>query len=225
VVTGVTTVLRPLCSAVDCSIQFSLEEALEYFRSLGDEVFLFLPGPPADIYAREWKEVRVWPSMIGDYLFCPRLLWAQARLGLKLMTERGVAAAARGVELHRRYAEWLRERGVRMAPVRIDAGWLAAEIDAVMELDGHLAPVEVKSTPRRRAAHELQLQAYMWLLNAPRGYLVYPREVVEVRPSPAARSALGGMERTITSGVPPRPGRDCSECAYREACAMAETLK
>jgi CRISPR-associated protein Cas4 len=209
--------LRPLCSAVDCSVQFSLREALEYMRSLGDDVFPFLPG----LYAREWREVRVWPSLVGDYLYCPGLLWAQARLGLRLMTERGVAAAARGIELHGRYLEWLRGRGVRMAPVRVDAGWLAAEIDAVIELDGYLVPVEVKSTPRRRASHELQLHAYMWLLNAPRGYLVYPREVVEVRPSPHARSVLEGMERVIASAVPPRPGRDCGECAYREACSLA----
>jgi CRISPR-associated protein Cas4 len=213
--------LRPLCSAVDCSVQFSLREALEYFRSLGDEVFQFLPG----LYAREWREVRVWPSLIGDYMFCPRLLWAQARLGLRLMTATGVVAAARGIELHRRYLELLRERGARMAPVRIDAGWLAAEIDAVMELDGYLVPIEIKSAPRRRMSHELQLQAYMWLLNAPRGYLVYPREVVEVRLSPHVRSVLEGMESAIAGGVPPRPGRDCGECAYREACALAEMLK
>jgi len=221
----VPAVPRPLCSVVDCSVQFSLGEALEYMRSRGDDVFPFLPGPPADVYAREWREVRVWPSMIGDYLYCPRLLWAQARLGLRLMTAWGVAAAARGIELHGRYLEWLRRHGVRMAPVRIDAGWLAAEIDAVIELDGHLVPVEVKSTPRRRPSHELQLQAYMWLLNAPRGYLVYPDAVIEVAPGRAVRAVLEGMERAIGGAGPPPPGRGCAPCPYSGACALAETLK
>jgi CRISPR-associated exonuclease Cas4 len=212
--------LRPLCEAVDCGVQLSLREALLFFRQLGDEAFLFLPGPPASIYAREWKEIRVWPSMVGDYLFCPRLLWVQARLGLRLMTAAAVTAAARGVELHRRYAEWLRRQGA-MAPVRIDAGWLAAEIDAVIELDGYLVPVEVKSAIKKRLSHELQLQAYMWLLNAPRGYLVYPRGVEEVAPSPRAREMLYSIDRAINDARPPPPGRDCGRCAYREACALA----
>ena len=218
---GVVPPLRPLCSAVDCNVQFSLEEALEYFRSLGDEVFPFLPG----LYAREWREVRVWPSMIGDYLYCPRLLWTQARLGLRLMTERGVVAAARGIELHRRYLEWLRRQGVRMAPVRIDAGWVAAEIDAVLVVDGRLVPVEIKSTARRRHAHELQAAAYGLLVNAPLCYLVYPDAVVKVRAAPEVWAVLETMERAIASSEPPRPGRDCSGCDYRETCALAETLK
>jgi CRISPR-associated exonuclease Cas4 len=206
---------------VDCSVWFTLEGALEYFRQLGEEVFALAPG----IYAREWKEIRVWPSLVGDYLYCPRLVWVQARLGLRLMAAAAVPAAARGIELHRRYQEWLRRQGVRMAPVRIDAGWVAAEIDAVIERDGYLVPVEVKSTPKWRPAHELQLQAYMWLINAPAGYLVYPDAVAEVRRRRETKAILLRIDRIVGDALggasPPPPGRDCAACAYREACGLA----
>jgi len=211
--------LRPLCDAVDCNIQLSLREALLYFRLAGDEVFLFLPGLP-DIYAREWRDIRVWPSLVADYLFCPRLVWVQARLGLRLMTAAAVTAAARGVELHRRYTEWLRRQGVRMAPVRIDAGWVAAEIDAVIEADGYLVPVEVKSAERERASHRLQAAAYGCLMNAAQAILVYPRAVKAVAATRAAWTVLKSIDRALRSARPPPPGRDCGRCAYREACSL-----
>jgi CRISPR-associated exonuclease Cas4 len=213
--------LRPLCDVVKCGVQFTLREALEYFRSLGDEVFPFLPGPPVNIYAREWRDVRARPSLIDDYFYCPRLVWVQARLGLKLMTDAAVTAAARGIELHRRYTEWLARQGVRMAPVRIDAGWLVAEIDAVVETDGYLVPVEVKSTQKRRFSHEQQLRAYMWLLNAPRGFLVYPGTVEEVRPDAGIGALLERIDSMLRSARPPPPRQDCRRCAYRGACSLA----
>jgi CRISPR-associated exonuclease Cas4 len=173
------------------------------------------------LYAEEGDTRRITPSMLGDYLYCPALLWAQARLGLRVMTARGLVAAAAGRVLHERYERWASRHDNVLAEYRIEVEGLVGVIDLVVDTGSGLVPLELKSSPVPREAHARQLQAYAWLINAGHGYLVYRSRVERVERDGSVLGLIRAARAAIESPVPPRPARDCARCAFREACELA----
>ncbi|MEM4492547.1 MAG: CRISPR-associated protein Cas4, partial [Pyrobaculum sp.] len=83
---------RPLCSVARCDdLELDVETALRELKKERD-VFRLLP----DVYAYRYDFKRLSPSVINDYEYCPRLLWVQHRLGLKLFTKDSAVAIVKG---------------------------------------------------------------------------------------------------------------------------------
>jgi CRISPR-associated exonuclease Cas4 len=204
---------RPICSVIKCDDvnNIDLKSALKELEREHD-VHEILPG----IYAYKYDFNRISPSLINDYSFCPRLLWIQQRLGLKLLTERLLVALVRGRILHQRYERAVTVYDNVIAEYRVEIGNLVGVIDVVVRRGREYVPVELKTGAAGRDAHRRQLQAYIQLLGASRGYLVYRDRVEIVREERSALALLAEIEQVVRMERP--PDVTCRGCAFISVC-------
>nr|KJR74469.1 MAG: CRISPR-associated protein Cas4 [Thermoproteus sp. AZ2] len=172
------------------------------------------------IYAVPYDFKRVSPSMVGDYEYCPRLLWLQAKLGKKLLTRRSLIALVRGRLLHERYERVVAAADEVLAEYKVEIGELVGVVDLVFKRGERLVPVEVKSGLSSRSAHVKQLQIYIELLGAPFGYLVYRNKVDRVERDPSALDILREIKAIVESPVPPPKASSsrCRTCPFKQIC-------
>jgi len=197
---------RPICSVVSCDVEGI---SLDGFEKIDD-----------GIYGQPYEFAHVSPSLIGDYLFCPRFLWLQARLKMKMTTERGAIASVRGKVLHDRYERYLQQYENVITEYRIEVGDIVAVADAVYKLDS-VYVIELKSSAVPREAHRLQAQAYMELLKAKHGYLVYRDRVEHIERDKKVLDILDNIRKVLSSETPPPPGRNCATCPFAKVCKDA----
>lgn len=207
----------PLCKVVRCD---DLDEMTfdEAFRELSRTDVVEQISPT--IYAVPYDFKRVSPSMIGDYEYCPRLLWLQAKLNKKLLTRRSLVALVRGRLLHERYERMVAAADEVLAEYKVEIGDLVGVVDLVFKRGGRLVPVEVKSGLSSRSAHARQLQIYIELLGAPFGYLVYRNKVDRVERDSSALAILREIKAVVESPTPPprAPPSKCRTCPFKQIC-------
>jgi len=204
---------KPLCSVVSCDDV----EGLDLSAALAElkkeqEVIKLLPG----IYAQRYDFRRLSPSLINDFEYCPRLLWVERRLGLKLMNERALVAAVKGRLLHERYERLLSQYENVITEYKIEVDGLVGVVDILIKRGKRFIPVEVKTGASKRA-HRLQLQIYMAMLKATTGYLVYKDYVEAVEREDEALKVLENVREVLSSETPPSPEK-CNRCPFKPIC-------
>lgn len=200
---------RPLCEVVNCDVEIDVEAAL---AQLGRGLFRLLP----EVYAYRYDFAKVTPSMINDMEFCPRLLWTQRRLGLKLISSRSLVPLVRGVLLHERYQRAVSQFHNVIVEYKIELGNLVGVVDLAIKRKGRLVPVEIKSGGVSREAHRKQLQIYIAMLRSRYGYLVYGRKVEIVHEDRSALETLKKIREVINSTTP--PPAECDKCIFKPIC-------
>jgi len=214
---------KPLCSVVRCEDL----EALDLTAALAElkkeqEVIKLLPG----IYAQRHDFRRLSPSLINDFEYCPRLLWVQRRLGLKLFGERALIAVVKGRLLHERYERVVSQYDNVITEYKIEIDGLVGVVDMLIKRGKSVVPVEIK-TGASRSAHKLQLQIYMSMLKARTGYLVYKDRVEAVERDDKALEVLKKVREVLSSETPPPPPppEKCSKCLFRPICHSVAPLQ
>ncbi len=197
---------RPLCRVVNCSEVKVDESTLAEVSGL----FKILP----DVYGQRYDFSRVTPSMINDFEFCPRLLWVQSKLGIKLMSTSSLLASVKGVLLHERYQRALSRFDNVITEYRIEMGDLVGVVDLAIKKGDKLIPVEVKSGAASRESHKRQLQIYVSMLESGYGYLVYRDRVEVVQGDESALEILDKIRKTL-AGPPPAA---CGRCRFETIC-------
>lgn len=202
---------RPLCELINCDVDIDVESALsEMERSR--ELFKVLP----DVYAYRYDFSRVSPSMINDFEFCPKLLWIESRLGLKLIRKDSVVPLVRGVLLHERYQRAVSHFDNVVVEYRIEIGNLVGVVDLAIKRGGRVIPVEIKSGAVSRQAHRKQLQIYISMLKSGYGYLVYRNKVEVVHEDKSAIETLDEIRKVLKSDKP--PAAKCGKCVFKRIC-------
>jgi CRISPR-associated exonuclease Cas4 len=204
----------PICSLVNCDDLENLdaESALAEMRK-EQEVFTLLP----DVYAYRYDFKRISPSIINDFEYCPRLLWVQYKLGLKLFTKDAAVSLVRGKLLHERYERAVSVFDNVMVEYKVEIGDLVGVVDVVIKRGRGYIPVEVKTGLATKEAHRKQLQIYIYLLKARYGYLVYRDRVERVERDDGAVRLLEEIRR-ILSGDGREIGRECDRCMFKVIC-------
>jgi CRISPR-associated exonuclease Cas4 len=204
----------PICSLVNCDDLENLdaESALAEMRK-EQEVFTLLP----DVYAYRYDFKRISPSIINDFEYCPRLLWVQYKLGLKLFTKDAAVSLVRGKLLHERYERAVSVFDNVMVEYKVEIGDLVGVVDVVIKRGRDYIPVEVKTGLATKEAHRKQLQIYIYLLKARYGYLVYRDRVERVERDDGAVRLLEEIRR-ILSGDGREIGRECDRCMFKVIC-------
>jgi CRISPR-associated exonuclease Cas4 len=204
----------PICSLVNCDDLENLdaESALAEMRK-EQEVFTLLP----DVYAYRYDFKRISPSIINDFEYCPRLLWVQYKLGLKLFTKDAAVSLVRGKLLHERYERAVSVFDNVMVEYKVEIGDLVGVVDVVIKRSRDYIPVEVKTGLATKEAHRKQLQIYIYLLKARYGYLVYRDRVERVERDDGAVRLLEEIRR-ILSGDGREIGRECDRCMFKAIC-------
>lgn len=203
---------RSICSVVNCDdLELDAETALREIRK-EREVFRLMPN----VYAYRYDFKRLSPSVINDYEFCPRLLWVEHRLGLKLFTKDSVVAVVRGKLLHERYERAMSAYDNVMVEYKVEIDDLVGVVDVVIKRGRRLIPVEVKTGAASKEAHRAQLKIYISMLGADYGYLVYRYRVEKVARDDSALGLLAKIKEVLTSDKP--PARGCDKCLFRVIC-------
>jgi CRISPR-associated exonuclease Cas4 len=204
----------PICSLVNCDDLENLdaESALAEMRK-EQEVFTLLP----DVYAYRYDFKRISPSIINDFEYCPRLLWVQYKLGLKLFTKDAAVSLVRGKLLHERYERAVSVFDNVMVEYKVEIGDLVGVVDVVIKRSRDYIPVEVKTGLATKEAHRKQLQIYIYLLKARYGYLVYRDRVERVERDDGAVRLLEEIRR-ILSGDGREISRECDRCMFKAIC-------
>ena len=204
---------KPICSLVNCDDLESLdaESALAEMRK-EQEVFKLLP----DVYAYRYDFKRISPSIINDFEYCPRLLWVQHKLGLKLFTRNSAVSLVRGRLLHERYERAVSVFGNVMTEYKVEIGDLVGVVDVVIKRGRDYIPVEVKTGLATREAHRKQLQIYIYLLNTRYGYLVYRSKVERVERDDSAVELLASIKKILSTDKPPEA--KCNSCPFTAIC-------
>ncbi len=203
---------RPLCDVVNCDVEIDIESALAEMER-ERELFRLLPN----IYAYRYDFKRVSPSMINDFEFCPRLLWVESRLGLKLIQRDSVVSLVKGVLLHERYQRAVSHYDNVVVEYRVEMGDLVGVVDLAIKRGGGVIPVEIKSGTASRQAHRKQLQIYISMLRSKYGYLVYRNRVEVVHRDESAIKTLDKIREVLKSDKPPRA--NCGVCVFRQICS------
>ncbi len=205
---------KPICSLVDCDDLENLdaESALAEMKK-EQEVFTLFP----DVYAYRYDFKRISPSIINDFEYCPRLLWVQYKLGLKLFTKDAAVSLVRGKLLHERYERAVSVFDNVMVEYKVEIGDLVGVVDVVIKRGRDYIPVEVKTGLATKGAHRRQLQIYIYLLKARHGYLVYRNRVERVERDDSAVMILEEIRR-ILSGDGREIGRECERCMFKAIC-------
>jgi CRISPR-associated exonuclease Cas4 len=204
----------PICSLVNCDDLENLdaESALAEMRK-EQEVLKLLP----DVYAYRYDFKRISPSIINDFEYCPRLLWVQYKLGLKLFTKDAAVSLVRGKLLHERYERAVSVFDNVMVEYKVEIGDLVGVVDVVIKRGRDYIPVEVKTGLATKEAHRRQLQIYIYLLKARYGYLVYRNRVERVERDDGAVKLLEEIRR-ILSGDGREIGGECDRCMFKVIC-------
>ncbi|MEM3996443.1 MAG: CRISPR-associated protein Cas4, partial [Pyrobaculum sp.] len=190
---------KPLCDVVNChDLDLGVDGALAELRREQD-VFRLLP----DVYAYRYDFKRLSPSVINDYEYCPRLLWTQYKLGLKLLTEKSLTSLVRGRVLHERYERALSAYSNVITEYKIEIGDLVGVVDLVIRRGGRNIPVEIKTGAASKQAHKAQLQIYISMLGAEYGYLVYRNRVERVQRDDSALVLLRRIKEVLSGDKPP----------------------
>jgi len=205
---------KPICGLVNCNDLENLdaESALTEMKK-EQEVFKLLP----DVYAYRYDFKRISPSIINDFEYCPRLLWVQYKLGLKLFTKDAAVSLVRGRLLHERYERAVSVFDNVMTEYKVEIGDLVGVVDVVIKRGRDYVPVEVKTGLATRGAHRKQLQIYIYLLRARYGYLVYRNRVERVERDDGAVMILEEIRR-ILGGDGREIGRECGRCMFKAIC-------
>jgi CRISPR-associated exonuclease Cas4 len=204
---------KPICSLVNCDDLENLdaESALAEMRK-EQEVFKLLP----DVYAYRYDFRRLSPSVINDFEYCPRLLWVQYKLGLKLFTKNSAVSLVRGRLLHERYERAISDFDNVVTEYKIEVGELVGVVDVVIKRGREYIPVEVKTGMATKEAHRKQLQIYIYLLKARYGYLVYRNKVERVERDDSAVELLANIKKILSMDKPPEAR--CSSCPFMAIC-------
>ena len=204
---------KPICSLVSCDDLDNLdaESALAEMRK-EQEVFILLP----DVYAYRYDFRRLSPSVINDFEYCPRLLWVQYKLGLKLFTKNSAVSLVRGRLLHERYERAISDFDNVVTEYKIEVGELVGVVDVVIKRGREYIPVEVKTGIATKEAHRKQLQIYIYLLKARYGYLVYRNKVERVERDDSAVELLANIKKILSMDKPPEAR--CSSCPFMAIC-------
>jgi len=204
---------KPICSLVNCDDLDDLdaESALAEMRK-EQEVFILLP----DVYAYRYDFRRLSPSVINDFEYCPRLLWVQYKLGLKLFTKNSAVSLVRGRLLHERYERAISDFDNVVTEYKIEVGELVGVVDVVIKRGREYIPVEVKTGIATKEAHRKQLQIYIYLLKARYGYLVYRNKVERVERDDSAVELLANIKKILSMDKPPEAR--CSSCPFMAIC-------
>jgi len=207
---------KPLCSVVNCEDL----ERLDHVSALSElrreqEVVELLPG----VYAQKYDFRRLSPSLINSFEYCPRLLWIERRLGLKLFTEKSIVAAIKGRLLHERYERAMSRYDNVITEYKIEVDGLVGVVDMLIKRGKKLVPVEVK-TGAGKAAHKIQLQIYMAMLGVSTGYLVYRDRVETVERDDNALKVLEEVRKVLDSETPPplQLPEKCARCPFKPIC-------
>jgi len=205
---------KPICSLVNCDDLDNLdaESALAEMKK-EQEVFKLLP----DVYAYRYDFKRISPSVINDFEYCPRLLWVQYKLGLKLFTKNSAVSLVRGRLLHERYERAVSVFNNVMTEYKVEIGDLVGVVDVVIKRGRDYIPVEVKTGLATKEAHRKQLQIYIYLLRARYGYLVYRNRVERVERDDGAVKLLEEIRR-ILRGDGREIDRECERCMFKAIC-------
>ncbi|MCY0890327.1 MULTISPECIES: CRISPR-associated protein Cas4 [Pyrobaculum] len=206
---------RPLCSVARCDdLELDVETALRELKKERD-VFRLLP----DVYAYRYDFKRLSPSVINDYEYCPRLLWVQHRLGLKLFTKDSAVAIVKGKLLHERYERAVAVYDNVIVEYKVEIDNLVGVVDVVIKRGGVYLPVEIKTGVASREAHKKQLQIYIHLLKAKYGYLVYRDKVEKVERDDSALQVLSEIKKVLTADKP--PSVECRKCPFKPICRIS----
>ncbi|ABL88873.1 CRISPR-associated exonuclease, Cas4 family [Pyrobaculum islandicum DSM 4184] len=205
---------RPICRLINCDDLENLdaEGALEELKK-EQEIFRLFP----DIYAYRYDFKRISPSVINDFEYCPRLLWVQHKLRLKLFTKGSAVSLIRGRLLHERYERAVSVFDNVIIEYKVEIGDLVGVIDVVVKKGRNLIPVEIKAGTATREAHRRQLQIYIHLLNAKYGYLVYRNRVEIVERDDNALKLLKEIRQILESDKPPE-NKKCHSCVFDIIC-------
>lgn len=204
---------RPICRLINCDDLENLdaEGALEELRK-EQEIFSLFP----DIYAYKYNFKHISPSVINDYEYCPRLLWVQYRLGLKLFTKRSAISLIRGRLLHERYERAISAFDNILVEYKIEIGDLVGVVDVVIRKNNQYIPAEIKTGLASREAHKKQLQIYIYLLKARYGYLIYRDRVERVEKDDKAIDILNRIKEVLNMDKPPEA--KCNRCPFYTIC-------
>jgi CRISPR-associated exonuclease Cas4 len=204
---------KPICSLVNCD---DLEK-LDVDTALGElgkerPIFKLLP----EVYAYRYDFRHISPSVINDFEFCPRLLWLQYKLGLKLFTRDSAVAIVRGKLLHERYERAVAAFDNVITEFKLEIGELVGVVDVVIKKGREYIPVEVKSGLASREAHRKQLQIYIYMLKSRHGYLVYRNRVERVERDDRALEVLREIKSVLEMDKPPKV--ECRRCPFKPLC-------
>lgn len=203
---------KPLCEVVKCDdVEIDVESAMAEIKKEHD-LFKIYPG----VYAYRYDFKRLSPSVINDYEFCPRLLWVQYKLGLKLLTAKSLVALTRGRLLHERYERAVASYENVITEYKVEINDLVGVVDFVIKRGGEQIPVEIKTGIASREAHKTQLRIYIALLKARRGYLVYRDKVEVVEGDSSALEELRKIKEVLLKTSP--PSATCRECKFKPIC-------
>ncbi len=205
---------KPICSLVNCDDleNLDVETALAEMRK-EQEVFKLLPA----VYAYRYDFKRLSPSVINDFEYCPRLLWVQYKLGLKLFTKDSAVSLVRGRLIHERYERAVSVFDNVVTEYKVEIGDLVGVVDVVIKRGRDYIPVEVKTGLASRGAHKKQLQIYIYLLKARHGYLVYRNRVERVERDDDAVKLLDEIRRILNRNTL-EINKECERCVFKAIC-------
>ncbi len=205
---------KPICSLVNCDDleNLDVETALAEMRK-EQEVFKLLPA----VYAYRYDFKRLSPSVINDFEYCPRLLWVQYKLGLKLFTKDSAVSLVRGRLIHERYERTVSVFDNVVTEYKVEIGDLVGVVDVVIRRGRDYIPVEVKTGLASRGAHKKQLQIYIYLLKARHGYLVYRNRVERVERDDDAVKLLDEIRRILNRNTL-EINKECERCVFKAIC-------
>jgi CRISPR-associated exonuclease, Cas4 family len=205
---------KPICSLVNCDDleNLDVETALAEMRK-EQEVFKLLPA----VYAYRYDFKRLSPSVINDFEYCPRLLWVQYKLGLKLFTKDSAVSLIRGRLIHERYERAVSVFDNVVTEYKVEIGDLVGVVDVVIKRGRDYIPVEVKTGLASRGAHKKQLQIYIYLLKARHGYLVYRNRVERVERDDDAVKLLDEIRRILNRNTL-EINKECETCVFKAIC-------
>ncbi len=205
---------KPICSLVNCDDleNLDVETALAEMRK-EQEVFKLLPA----VYAYRYDFKRLSPSVINDFEYCPRLLWVQYKLGLKLFTKDSAVSLVRGRLIHERYERAVSVFDNVVTEYKVEIGDLVGVVDVVIRRGRDYIPVEVKTGLASRGAHKKQLQIYIYLLKARHGYLVYRNRVERVERDDDAVKLLDEIRRILNRNTL-EINKECERCVFKAIC-------
>ncbi len=188
--------------------------------------------------------IRITPSHIIEYLYCPRFTWFEYVLAIPQYEEKHYKVM-RGRHMHNEKLErnkgYLRRRiGAveKWTDQYLAAGPLRGRIDEVLKLkDGSFAPLDYKFAEWKGKiyrTHRIQLYCYALMIEknfkakVKRGYLVYIRsknKLIEVEvPETAKRSveeSIASIDEIIERNYYPKATKyksRCLNCTYRNIC-------
>jgi len=205
---------KPICSLVNCDDleNLDVESALTEMRK-EQEVFKLL----SDVYAYRYDFKRISPSVINDFEYCPRLLWVQYKLGLKLFAKDSAVSLVRGRLLHERYERAVSVFDNVVTEYKVEIGDLVGVVDVVIRRGRDYIPVEVKTGLASRGAHKKQLQIYIYLMKARHGYLVYRNRVERVERDDDAVKLLDEIRRILNRNTL-EINKGCERCVFKAIC-------